>query len=57
MAIALAAMSFVVGLLFKQSMWRVGLATSLGFIVAMASNIPRVMLVVFAWAYWGPESF
>jgi exosortase/archaeosortase family protein len=57
MAIALAAMSFVVGLVFKQSMWRVGLATSLGFVVAMASNIPRVMLVVFAWAYWGPESF
>jgi exosortase/archaeosortase family protein len=57
MAISLAAMGLIIGLVFQKPLWRIGLATTLGFVIAMAANIPRVMLVVFAWSYWGPDSF
>jgi exosortase/archaeosortase family protein len=57
MAISIAGLSFIVGLLFHQSILRIALAMATSVIVAMTSNIPRVMLMVIAWVYWGQESF
>jgi len=57
MAVSLAGLSLVVGLVFKQSVWRILLAVTTGIFIAMAFNIPRVMLMVMALAYWGQESF
>lgn len=57
MAISLAGLGFIVGLVFKQSAWRIMLAMAAGVWVAVTFNIPRVMLMVMAVAYWGQESF
>ena len=57
MAISLAGLILVVGLVFSQSIGRISLAVAIGVAIALICNIPRVMLMVIAIAYWGQESF
>ena len=49
--------SLLMGLFFKQSFWKTSLLVLVGIILAMIANIPRIMLMSMADAYWGPESF
>ena len=57
MATIIAVASLVLGLFLKQSLPKVVLMTTLGVILALLANIPRIMLMAMAEAYWGPASF
>ena len=57
MATIIAVASLVLGLFLKQSLPKVFLMTILGVILALLSNIPRIMLMAMAEAYWGKASF
>ena len=57
MATIIAVASLVLGLFLKQSLPKVALMTTLGVILALLANIPRIMLMAMAEAYWGKASF
>ncbi|MGB3299251.1 MAG: cyanoexosortase C [Phormidesmis sp.] len=49
--------SLLMALFFKQSFWKSSLILAMGIAVALVANVPRIMLVAMASAYWGEESF
>lgn len=49
--------SLLMGLFFKQSFWKTVLIVLVGIVLALIANIPRIMLMTMANAYWGKESF
>ncbi|PSB18905.1 exosortase/archaeosortase family protein [filamentous cyanobacterium CCP1] len=57
MASIIAVASLVLGLFLKQSLPKVSLMVVIGIILALLSNVPRIMLMAMAEAYWGRESF
>jgi exosortase len=57
MAFVLAVASILWGLLTNQTWSRIVLVTVAGIVIALVSNIPRILLMTFAAIYWGEESF
>jgi len=57
MALSLACLCLILGLIFKYSPRRIGAAMLICAGIAMVFNIPRVMIMVIAIVYWGQESF
>jgi exosortase len=57
MATIIAVASLVLGLFLKQSLPKVVFMVILGVILALLSNIPRIMLMAMAEAYWGKAAF
>ncbi len=53
MAITIAAAGFLMGLLYKQKPTQMGWLILVGALIALAANIPRLMLVTIAHVYWG----
>ncbi|NJL49272.1 MAG: exosortase/archaeosortase family protein [Leptolyngbyaceae cyanobacterium SM2_5_2] len=49
--------SLLMGLYFNQSFWNTVALIIVGIMLALVANIPRIMLMTMAAAYWGPESF
>ncbi|MDV3351393.1 cyanoexosortase C [Leptothoe sp. LEGE 181152] len=49
--------SLLMGLFFKQSFWKTSLIILVGIVLALIANVPRIMLMTMANAYWGEESF
>lgn len=49
--------SLLMALFFKQSFVKSCLIIAFGIILALIANVPRIMLMSMASAYWGPESF
>jgi exosortase len=57
MASIIAVASLILGLFLKQSLPKVTLMVVVGIVLALISNIPRIMLMAMAEAYWGKQSF
>lgn len=57
MAITLAAASIILGLFFNQRFSKVVLLIATGVAIALIGNIPRIMLMALAEAYWGKAAF
>ena len=57
MAMTMAAASLLLGLFLKQSWSTILSLVSIGFFLALAFNIPRIMLMTMAAVYWGEASF
>jgi exosortase len=57
MAATMVVASFVLGLFLKQSRSKIMAMMAIGAILALASNIPRIMLVTIAAVYWGKYWF
>lgn len=49
--------SLLMGLFFKQAFGKTILLILVGIALALIANIPRIMLMTMAEAYWGKESF
>jgi exosortase/archaeosortase family protein len=49
--------SLLMALFFKQSFWRTVVIIGIGIVVALIANVPRIVLMSMAAAYWGKESF
>lgn len=49
--------SLLMALFFKQSFMRSVLIVLLGIVLALIANVPRIMLMSMASAYWGQDSF
>lgn len=49
--------SLLMALFFKQSFVKSCLIIAVGIVLALIANVPRIMLMSMASAYWGPESF
>ena len=49
--------SLLLGIFWKQPMWKVSLFVLMGIIFSLIANVPRIMLMTMASVYWGPESF
>ena len=49
--------SLLMALFFKQSFAKSCVIVLVGVVVALIANVPRIMLMSMASAYWGPESF
>ncbi len=49
--------SIVLGFLLKQTLPKVALLTGIGIALALTFNVPRIMLMAMANAYWGEASF
>ena len=57
MATIMAVASLVLGLFFRQSWQKILLMISIGVSLALLANIPRIMLMAYAYATWGKASF
>lgn len=49
--------SIILGLLLKQTLPKIVMLTSVGIALALIFNVPRIMLMAMANAYWGDEAF
>jgi exosortase len=49
--------SLVLGLFFQQSWQKILLMISIGAFLALLANIPRIMLMAYAYAVWGKPAF
>ena len=49
--------SLLMALFFKQSLIKTLLIIGIGIVLALVANVPRIMLMSMASAYWGKESF
>ncbi|MGB3300302.1 MAG: cyanoexosortase C [Phormidesmis sp.] len=49
--------SLLMALFFKQSFWKSVAILMVGIAIALIANVPRIMLMAMADAYWGKESF
>lgn len=49
--------SLLLGIFWKQPMWKVSLFVLMGITFSLIANVPRIMLMTLASVYWGPESF
>lgn len=52
-----AAASLLMALYLNQSFGRTIVLVLVGIVLALIANVPRIMLMAMADAYWGPESF
>ena len=57
MAVVLAGVSIIWGLFIKANRQRIAIAMVSGIAIALALNIPRIVLLAFAAVYWGQDSF
>lgn len=57
MATIMAAASLLLGILLKQERAKIALMISIGIVLAFLFNIPRIMLMAVAAAYWGKAAF
>lgn len=57
MAMIVAVTGLILGLFFKQSRRRIALLIAIGIALALLFNVPRMVLLAMAMAYWGKESF
>ncbi|WP_416672225.1 cyanoexosortase C [Egbenema bharatensis] len=57
MATIIAAVSVLLGLFYRQRLSKVAGLVIIGIILALLGNVPRIMLMAVAVAYWGDESF
>lgn len=57
MAIVLAGVGLILGLFFKQTGSKILWLMLIGVVLALAFNVPRIMVLAIAVAYWGQESF
>lgn len=57
MAFVLAGVGLILGLFFKQTGSKILWLMLIGVVLALAFNIPRIMLLAIAVAYWGHDSF
>lgn len=57
MAVAMAVTGLLLGIFFKRSRQQIGGLTAIGAVVGLAFNVPRIMLIVMAAAYWGDRWF
>lgn len=57
MAFTLAGTGLILGLFFKQNWLKITGLVSIGIVLALVFNIPRIMLVTLAAVYWGKDSF
>ncbi|GAB4369281.1 MAG: hypothetical protein Kow00121_09050 [Elainellaceae cyanobacterium] len=57
MAAEIAVASLVLGLFLKQNLPRLTLLVVTGMVLALLLNVPRIMLMAMAEAYWGKASF
>ncbi|OKH10833.1 cyanoexosortase C [[Limnothrix rosea] IAM M-220] len=49
--------SLLLGIFWKQPMWKTSLFVLMGIAFSLIANVPRIMLMTLASVYWGPESF
>lgn len=49
--------SLLMALFFKQSFWKSSYILAVGIGLALGANVPRIVLMAMAAAYWGHESF
>lgn len=57
MAVTMAAASFVLGLFLNQSRRAIASMMIVGAVLALITNVPRIMLMTLASAYWGDRWF
>lgn len=57
MATIIAAASLLLGILLKQDRSKILLMVSVGIVLALMFNIPRIMLMAASEAYWGKAAF
>ena len=57
MAFAIAITGLLLGLLYKRSLIETFTLVAAGILLALVSNIPRIMLVAIAAVYWGKYWF
>ncbi len=57
MATIIASASLLLGIFLKQERFKVMLMVSIGIVLAFLFNVPRIMLMATAEAYWGKASF
>jgi exosortase len=57
MAVTMAVASFVLGLFLKQGKRAIALMMILGAVLALITNVPRIMVMALASAYWGDRWF
>lgn len=57
MATVIAVASLLLGILLKQNRAKVLLMVSIGVVLALVFNIPRIMLMAISEAYWGKAAF
>lgn len=49
--------SMLLGIFWKQPIWKISLFVVMGIFFSLVANVPRIMLMTLASVYWGPESF
>ena len=49
--------SLLLGIFWKQPMWKTSIFVLMGIAFSLIANVPRIMLMTLASVYWGPESF
>lgn len=57
MATIIAASSLILGIMLKQSAPKIALMISVGVVLALIFNVPRIMLMAASEAYWGKAAF
>jgi exosortase len=57
MATIMGVASLVMGLFFRQSWGTILGMIGIGVVLALVANVPRIMLMAYAHAYWGDASF
>lgn len=57
MAFPIAGFAFIMGMFFKQPWKKIFALMAIGVLLALAFNVPRIMLLAFAVVYWGKASF
>ncbi|MDX2240855.1 MAG: cyanoexosortase C [Leptolyngbyaceae cyanobacterium bins.302] len=57
MAFPIAGFALIIGMFFKQSWKKTFALIVIGVLLALAFNVPRIMLLAFAVVYWGKASF
>ena len=57
MAFPIAGFGLIMGMFFKQSWRKIAALIAIGVALALAFNVPRIMLLAFAVVYWGKDSF
>lgn len=57
MAFSIAGFAFMMGLYLKQSWQKTLILIAIGVALALAFNVPRIMLMTLAIVYWGKDAF
>ena len=53
MAVAMAVTGLLLGIFFKRTRFQIARLMVMGAVVGLVFNVPRVMLMAMAYAYWG----